>query len=302
MTAAERSPATSETELPEIGLLNGRFCPLAEVRISPLDRGFIFGDGVYEVIPSYGGHFLLLDEHLDRLDASLSFTRIRNPHSRQDWRRLLRQLLSRNGDGDRSLYLQVTRGVAARDHLFPDTTPTVFGMCRPLPAPNADLLKQGARAVLRPDTRWQHCHAKTVSLIANVLLRQEAADAGAQEAILIRDGWVTEGTASNVFAVIAGAVVTPPRGGQLLHGITRDLVLRLCRDNGLQALEQPMPAADLGLAQELWLTSSTREILPVSVLDDRPVGDGRPGECWRTVSAAYGRFKQRIRDGWQPGR
>ncbi len=275
-----------------IAYLDGRFLPLDEARVSVLDRGFLLGDGVYEVIPVYGGRLFRLDDHLARLERSLAETRIPNPHDRPGWRRLLETLVTENGGGDRAVYLQVTRGVAARDHAFPaHVTPTVFAMSHPLPAPDPALAERGVAAVTLEDIRWLRCDIKTISLLGNVLLRQAAIDRGAQEAILVRDGEVTEGAASNVFVVHDGTLSTPPKGERLLPGITRDLVLELAAAEGLPCHQRPISEASLRQADEIWLTSSTKEILPVTRLDDAPVGDGRPGPLWRRLHARYQAFK-----------
>lgn len=281
----------------DIAYFNDRFMPLDQVAISPLDRGFIFGDGVYEVIPSYGGHFLGLERHLERLSSSLSFTRITDPLSRAEWRRMLGDLIARNGAGDWAVYLQITRGVAPRDHRFPDVAPTLFAMCKRIPDIDRGALDRGLSTILLEDSRWQHCHAKTTSLIANVLLRQQAQDAGTDEAILHRDGRITEGAASNVFVVIEDVVLTPPIGAELLPGITRALVIELCRELGIGVQETPISVSELRRAQEVWLTSSTRELVPVTRVDTATVGSGVPGPLWRRIHEAYQAVKARIRRG-----
>ena len=276
--------------------LNGEYLPAEEARVPVLDRGFIFGDGVYEVIPAYNGKLFRLDEHLQRLDDSLTATRITNPYSNTEWRTILETLLEKNGDGDQSVYLQVTRGIAVRDHGFPEKiTPTVFVMCTPLKPVDNQVRKQGVCAITLEDTRWKHCNIKAITLLPNILLRQEAVDAGCAEAILIRDGLVTEGAASNVFVIRDGRITTPPKGRQLLPGITRDLVVELANKHGLDCVEEDIPAATLTQADEIWLTSSTREILPVTRLDDQPVGDGRPGPVWAKMFAIYQDYKQALR-------
>ena len=278
--------------------LNGRFLPLEEACVPVLDRGFVFGDGVYEMIPAYGGRPFRLPQHLARLRRSLEAVRIPEPMDAAGWTDLLERLVAANGGGDQALYVQVTRGVARRDHAMPaGLAPTVFAMSSPLEPPSPGLLEEGVAAVTREDIRWRLCHVKSTSLLANVLLRQAALDAGAQEAILLRDGHLTEGAASNVFAVLAGAVHTPPKSEELLPGITRDLVLELAREAGLPVHEAPVSAARLEAAEEIWLSSSTRELLPVTRLDGRPVGGGRPGPLWRRVHAAYQALKQRHREG-----
>jgi len=272
--------------------LNGDFLPLEEACIPVLDRGFIFGDGVYEVIPVFGGRPFRCAEHLQRLANSLAAVRIPRPFEDAAWIALFERLIAENGDGDLSLYLQITRGPAARDHALPaNPTPTVFAMCTPLrPLPEA-VRAAGIAAITHDDIRWARCHIKATSLLPNVLLRQEALDAGAIEAILIRDGLATEGAASNLFAVIDGVLTTPPKGPRLLPGITRDLILELAHDNAIPAREADIPQTALGGASEIWVTSSTREILPVTRLDGAPVGDGRPGPVFHRMHALYQAYK-----------
>ena len=277
--------------------LNGHFLPAGEAKVSVLDRGFIFGDGVYEVIPVYGGRLFRLPHHLDRLDHSLEGIRLANPLSHQTWQGLLEQLIEANGGGDQSLYLQVTRGVAKRDHSFPpDTEPTVFAMSSPV-GPVPDTLREGISAVTVEDFRWKLCHIKAIALLPNILLRQQAVDAGATEAIMLRDGFVTEGAASNVFIVNNGVVLTPPKSNLLLPGITRDLVVELCRQNGVPCVEGAISEMQLREADEIWLTSSTKEIIPVTRLDEQPVGDGRHGEVWQRLIGLYQEYKQAFREG-----
>lgn len=277
--------------------LNGSFLPASEAKVSVLDRGFIFGDGIYEVIPVYGGRLFRLPHHLDRLDHSLQGIRLANPLNHASWQQLLEQLVELNGGGDQSLYLQITRGVAPRDHSFPrDATPTVFAMSQPVgPVPEA--LRHGIAAVTVEDFRWQLCHIKAIALLPNILLRQQATDAGAYEAIMLRDGFVTEGTASNVFIVNNGVVLTPPNSNLLLPGVTRDLVVELCRQNGVPCVEGAISEMQLRDADEIWLTSSSREIIPVTRLDDQPVGSLRPGAVWQRVIELYQQYKQAFREG-----
>lgn len=274
---------------PQTGIvyLNGAWLPLSAARVHPLDRGFIFGDGVYEVLPVYGRRFLGLESHLQRLDHSLRAVRIPNPHDVAGWRAILTGLCARAPDADQSVYLQVTRGVAPRDHAFPTVQPTVFCMSRPLVAPSEPALREGLGVVLREDFRWLRCDIKSTALQGAVLLRQEALDAGADEALLVRDGCVTEGAASNVFAVLDGAVVTPPRNHLLLAGITRDLVLEHARAAGCTVVERPLLRAELARASELWLCSSTKEVLAITRVDGVAVGEGRPGPVWAAVHARY---------------
>lgn len=278
--------------------LNGDYLPLEGARVSVLDRGFLFGDGVYEVVPAYHGRIFRLDEHLDRLHASLAAIRLDSPLTRPGWRGVLEALIRRNGGGDLSLYLQVTRGPGpGRDHAFPPAPlPTVFAMASRQSPPDPEWLRAGIAAVTVPDIRWQRCDIKAVTLLANVLLRQQALDAGAQEALLIRDGELTEGSASNVFIVRDGRLATPPKGPLLLPGITRDLVVELALRDGMACEERPVRADELFTADEVWTTSSTREVMAVTRIDGRIVGDGRPGAMWRRMRQLYDEFKASLAD------
>lgn len=278
--------------------LNGQFLPADQAQVSVLDRGFIFGEGVYEVIPVYGGHALKIEHHLQRLNDSLDGIRLANPLTKQQWRDMLAKLIDANNGGDLSVYIQVTRGAAPRDHVMPETTtPTVFAMATPLKPVPTHLFKEGAKAITSADIRWQYCHIKSTSLLANTLLRQQARDAGADEAILIRDGEVTEGAASSVFIVRDGVLLTPPKGNAILPGITRDIVLEVAQQAGIDCRERAFTEADLRTADEVWVTSSLREIVPVTTLDDAPVGDGKPGPLWQQVLRLYQDYKQQVRDG-----
>ena len=269
-----------------VAYLNGQFATRDELRVSVLDRGFLFGDGVYEVIPVYRGQFFRLAQHLARLERSLAAVRIANPWSPTEWCDLMADLVERNGGGSQKVYLQVTRGAAPRDHAFPvDTVPTVFVMSNPFEP--AETARAPFRAVTVADLRWQRCDIKTVALLPNVLARQQAVDKLADEAILVREGQVTEGAASNVFVVTAGRIVTPPEGPWLLAGITRELVVELARDAGLSCAEVPVSEEALKSADEVWLTSSTLELVPVVSVDGVRVGTGRPGPVWKRLRALY---------------
>ncbi len=282
----------------DIVYLNGELLPVTEAKISVLDRGFLFGDGVYEVIPVYGGRPFRLEHHLARLDQSLEGIRSANPMDHGQWRGILLDLIARNGDGDQSLYLQVTRGVAPkRDHAFPaEPRPTVFAMSSPLSEPDA-AARDGISAVTVDDIRWKHCNIKAITLLPNVLMRQHAIDAGAAEAILLRDGNATEGAASNLFIVRHGEVRTPPKSNLLLPGITRDLVVELCHANGIPCHEVDVTAAELRAADELWISSSTKEVAAVTRLDGALIGDGRPGPVWQRISRLYADYKRAFRAG-----
>lgn len=269
--------------------LDGKFLPLERARISVLDRGFLFGDGVYEVIPVYAGRLFRLNEHLDRLENSLRGVRIAPPLDRAEWARILDRLTDH--DADQSVYLQISRGVCeSRDHAIPaNSVPTVFAMASV--NPYSGIRTNGVRAITLNDNRWQLCQIKAITLLANVLARQEAVDKNCAEAILVRDGLVTEGAASNVFAYLDGSLLTPPKGKHLLPGITRDLVLELADRKGIKAQEAQLTVQQLRRSDEIWLTSSTREIVPVIELDDQPVGAGNIGEIWRTMNTAYQNYK-----------
>ena len=281
----------------QIVFLNDTYLPLSEAKISVLDRGFIFGDGVYEVIPAYGGHLFRFKEHMRRLQDSLDAIRLDNPYSDAKWQNVLGTLLSATNNSDQSIYMQLTRGVAPRDHGFPAAVPaTVFAMANPLPVANSELLQHGIAAVSLPDSRWQHCNVKSIALLANILLRQQAMDEHAIEAILIRDGLVTEGAASNVFIVSKGVIKTPQKDHHLLPGITRDLVVELARDNQMACEETSLSEDELLAADEIWLTSSTKEIMPVTTLNHQAVNDGQPGPVWKKMYTLFQAYKDVLRN------
>jgi D-alanine transaminase len=275
--------------------LNGAFIPHESARISVFDRGFIFGDGVYEVLPVIDGAMLRVEQHLDRLERSLAGTGIQNPYPRARWRAILQELVACNGGGDLTVYLQVTRGTAALEtirDLVPAAplAPTVLVAA----APRRRLLPEPISVVTLPDNRWQRCDLKVTSLLPNILLRREALARGARDAILIRDGLVSEATAANVFAVIDGEIRTPAKSHLLLHGVTRDLLIELLNANDLPVRECDVTHADLRWASEIWLTGSVRETSPVVSLDGAPVGNGEPGPIWRRVHAVYGRYRDSL--------
>ena len=279
--------------------LNGEFLPLSETRISVMDRGFLFGDGVYEVIPVYGGRLFRLEHHLKRLQNSLDAIRIRNPLDTAGWLSMLTELVERNAGHDQAVYLQVTRGVAEkRDHAFPDVVrPTLFAMSTPM-AESVDIdAIPGVTAITLEDIRWDLCNVKAITLLPNVLLRQRAIDGGGTEAILIKDGRAIEGAASNVFIVSNGQLITPPNGPSLLPGITRDLIIELAVKNAIPFREADITEAQLFGAEEIWLTSSTREISPVVRLNDQAISAGKPGPLWRRMISLYQDYKQAIRKG-----
>lgn len=277
--------------------LNGEFVRPELAMISPLDRGFIFGDGVYEVIPVFGGRLFRLPHHLQRLRNSLAAIDVVVPLSSEQWRQVLQRLVDEAGGGDQSLYLQVTRGVAPRNHAFPENTkPTVFAYTqRKVFAPKS-AQQSGAAVITAADIRWLRCDIKCTSLLAAVMLREQAERAGAIEAILIRDGLVTEGAASNIFLVRDGVLITPPKGLFILSGITRDLVLELAREHDIPAQERNVEEGELLQAQEVWITSSTNEIKPVASINGVAVTD-TPGPLYRQMYDLYERYKQAVREG-----
>ncbi len=270
--------------------LNGQYLPLNEAKISVLDRGFLFGDGIYEVIPSYSGHLFHFSEHMERLENSLSSIRLVNPYDRAQWLEILTPLLDTSRD--QSIYLQITRGVdSKRDHTFPEkTSPTVFVMCSNI-VPFAKL-DSGVKAISVDDSRWELCNVKATTLLANILLRQQAVEKGCAEAILVKDGYVTEGTASNIFAVIDGILITPPQGHEILPGITRNVILDIAKKNNIPYSEDIISLDALQTASEIWLTSSTREIIPVVQLDNEIIADGKPGPLWQTMNRLFQAYKR----------
>ena len=281
----------------QIVYLNGEYVPLAEAKIPVLDRGFIFGDGVYEVIPAYGRTLFRLREHLARLEHSLRAIRIANPHDTAAWSTLLQSVVARNPWDDQSVYLQVTRGVAPRTQEFPkgDVRPTVFIMASPLKMPTAEQRTNGVAVVTRDDYRWRRCDIKSVSLLANCLLRQEAEDAGAVETILVRDGNVKEASTCNVFLVKNGVILNPPKDNLILHGITFDLALELAREAGLPLETREVKRAELLDADEVWLSSSAREVLPVTTVDGKRIGNGKPGPVYARMFQLFQDYKARAR-------
>ncbi|MEE9342337.1 MAG: aminotransferase class IV [Gammaproteobacteria bacterium] len=268
-----------------------------------MDRGFLFGDGVYEVIPVYGGKLFRIHQHLKRLQNSLNSIHINNPHASNSWIALFEKLLINNvcdqPDQDYAIYLQVTRGAASkRDHRFPDNlTPTVFANCSVIPRSNPELSAQGTNAITVTDTRWSRCDIKAITLLPNVLLRHEAIQAGVDEAILIRDGNAVEGSASNLFIVRNNTIITQPTGRQLLPGITRDLVIELAHKHQLPCKEINITESDLFSADEVWITSSTREIMAVTVIDGKTIGQGKPGQVCQQMKLYYQEYKALVRAG-----
>ena len=279
----------------EIVYLNGEFMPLEDARIPVLDRGFIFGDGIYEVIPVYSRNPFRLPEHLARFERSHEAIRIPNPLNDEAWTRLVHDLIERNDGEDQSIYLQVTRGVAKRDHAFPkNVKPTVFGMSSLLSTPPAEVVDRGIHAITTVDFRWLKCDVKSTSLLGNCLLRQAAADADAIEVVMFRDGFLTEGSSSNVFIVKNGVILATPKNNLVLPGITYDVVIELAKAHGLPLEVRPISEAEVRDADEIWVTSSTKEVLAVTSLNESAVKTGKPGPVFRRMHELYQDFKRTI--------
>src|SRR5207248_1719623 len=265
--------------------LNGDYLPLTEARISPLDRGFLYADGVYELMPVYGGRGFRFPAHAERLTRSLAGIRMADPHTREEWRAILAGLTERNGGGDMYVYWQVTRGAEkGRNHApLPDIPRTVFAFCAPLPVTPPSVLERGVACITTNDTRWARCDIKSVSLLANVLLRQLSIDANAAETILLRDGDMMEASSSAVHVVIGGEIRTPPRSKKTLPGTTRQLMEEMATRAGIPFRSTRVTESELRDATEIWISAATREIQPVTTLDGRQIGTGKPGPLWRRV-------------------
>jgi D-alanine transaminase len=277
--------------------LNGAYLPIEEAKVSVLDRGFIFGDGVYEVIPVYSRRAFRLAEHLKRLQNSLDGIRLANPHSDSEWTHILEEIINRNAPDDQYLYLHVTRGVAKRDHAFPNppVPATVFVMSNPLSTPSAAQLQNGVSAITAPDNRWLRCDIKAISLLPNVLLRQAAIDAGCAETIMIRDDeFMTEGSASNIFVAKNGTLLAPPKDNLMLPGITYDVVLELAAANAIPHQVRKVMKEELFSADELLLSSSTKELLAITHLDGKAIGTGKPGTMFAQLYKLYQNFKRDV--------
>lgn len=273
--------------------LNGKFLPIEQAYIPVLDRGFIFGDGVYEVIPVYSRKAFRLEHHLARLQDSLNGIRLSNPHTNDQWCQLITQLIDYHDSDDQYIYLHITRGVAKRDHAFPvNIPPTIFMMSNALLTPPKELLQKGVLAITAEDNRWGRCDIKAISLLPNVLLRQMAVDAGATETILLRDGFLTEGAASNIFIVKESRLLAPPKSHLMLPGITYDVVLELVENHALPYDVRPVAEQELRSANEILLTSSTKEIMPIVSLDGKLIGDGRPGPFFHKLNQLYQHYKE----------
>ncbi len=277
--------------------LNGQYLPEGEAFISPADRGFVFADGVYEVIHAYDGFLFCNDLHANRLARSMSELRI-EPPADFDMAAIAAELIRANGlqSGEATVYIQVTRGAAPRGHAFPasGTQPTVYGFAKPFESP-AELRKIGCKAVTAPDERWLRCDIKSVSLLPNVMAKQNAVDAGAYETVLVREGNVTEGSSSNFAAIFDNEWVTAPLGNLILPGITREIVLKLCEKLSIRVAENFIPSDSLGGAEEAMILSSTMEVMPVTEIDGKSVGNGTPGPHTRRIQEAFQQWIQQDR-------
>jgi D-alanine transaminase len=279
--------------------LNGEYGSLRDAKVSVLDRGFIFGDGVYEIIPAYGAKLFRFNEHMARLSRSLSKLRIANPLTSEQWLERSRRLaaaLMQQGAPDQLVYIQVTRGVALRDHVMPtDIEPTVFMMASAMKPPSAEQRHKGVACVTARDFRWERGDIKSISLLGNVLARQISADHGALETVMFRDGFLTEASGSNVWVVHEGAVLGPPKSEHVLEGIRYELIRELCEECGIAFNLRPIPEADVLSADELLISSATKEVLPVTTLDAEAVGHGalrgKPGPVYARLYEAYQRAK-----------
>jgi D-alanine transaminase len=281
--------------MPDIGFLNGRFMPLAQALVSVEDRGFQFGDGVYEVVRTYHGVPFQLDAHLARLERSAKAIGLAMPYQAKDWRGFVAEGLKQGGYEDSKVYIQVTRGVAPRDHVFPAAAiPTVVMTVRTMRPLDAALRATGVGVITMEDPRWGRCDIKSVNLLPNVMAKQRAKEAGAFEAIFVHDGRVTEGAVSNVMVVRNGRLFTAPEGPRILSGVTRAVVLTLARKEGLAVEERSVSLEDLQTADEVLLTGTTVEVLPVVRVDGKPIGAGQPGPVTQRL---YARFTETIGQG-----
>jgi D-alanine transaminase len=269
--------------------LNGVFTPLSSAKISVLDRGFIFGDGIYEVVPVYRGKPFRMRQHLDRLDRSLSKLRIRQPRTREQWETLVADLIARSTDQNCMVYIQVTRGVAKRDHAFPqpEVEPTVFAMVAPMALPTQAAREVGLRAISIPDERWLHCDIKSVSLLGNVLAKQAALDAGVDEVVQFRGDNLTEGASCNIWIARQGRLLAPPKGNLILEGIRYGLLEELAKEAGIPFEMRVVTRQEVVTADEIMMSSATREVLPIVELDGKSVGNGKPGPVYQALRQAY---------------
>jgi D-alanine transaminase len=277
--------------------LNGEYQPLDQARISPLDRGFLFADSVYEVLPVYAGRPYRFLEHCERLERSLREIRIAAPHSHREWLVIVNELIARNRLQTCYVYVQVSRGMEfGRNHAFPiNGKPTVFVMSSPLPELTDAMATQGASAITVEDFRWGRCDIKSTMLLANVLMKQAATEAGANEAIIVSNGEVLEGSSTSVFAIVDDVLVTPPNSRRILPGTTRDAVLDLARGK-LTTVIRPLSVAETLRASEVWIAAATRDVLPVTSIDGKAIGSGKPGPRWRQMMEWFASDRQRLID------
>ena len=281
--------------------LNGQYLPLSEARISPLDRGFLFADGVYEVIPVYNRVPFRGDEHLVRFQKSFDGIGLANPYSMDEWREIIANVIAKADFEDQAVYMQVTRGAdVKRDAAFPkaDVKPTVFVFTAPMVKPSAEARANGVAVVSAPDIRWTRCNFKTVSLLPNAMTRQISASVGATETVMFRDGFLTEGSASNIFVVKNGVILAVPQDNRILAGITYDVVIELAKKHGARYEVRMITENEVRNADELWVTSSTKEVLPITTLDGKPVGHGagagKPGPVTQQMHAWYVAFRDEV--------
>lgn len=275
--------------------LNGQYLPLEQASVSVLDRGFMLGDGAYELIPVFSRQPFRLVEHLRRLQHTLDGIRLPNPLRDEEWTALITRMIGLQAANDQSVYVQITRGVAPRDHAFPkNTSPTVLVISNPMNPPDPAHMEHGICAVSAADIRWGRCDLKTLNLLPNVLAKQKAVEAGCVECILFRNGVLTEGAASNIFVVKNGVILAPVKDHRVLPGITYDLVLELAVANNLRFEVRDIAEAEVRAADELWLTSSGREVQAIVRLDEAAVGSGEPGSLYRRMIDLYQAYKRAI--------
>jgi D-alanine transaminase len=276
--------------------LNGKYLPIDEARISPFDRGFLYSDGAYELMPIYGGRPFRFGAHAQRMTRSLAEIRMEDPHTREEWHEIIAKLIAPNGTADQYVYWQVTRGAErGRNHApLPNVPRTVFAFAAPFPVASAAALENGVAAVTAQDTRWARCDIKSVSLLANVLLRQLAVDANASETILLRDGELMEASSSAVHVVIKGEIRSPPNSRKILPGTTRGVIEELSDRAGIPHRAMRVTESELRNAEEIWLTAAVREMSSVTTLDGKPVGTGKVGPCYRRIRDAFERYKAEL--------
>ena len=275
--------------------LNGEFQKLRDARVSPLDRAFLFGDSVYEVLPVFAGRMFRFREHFDRLARSLKEIGMPVPHTHEQWLGILNDLIARNGGGNMYVYVQVTRGMEyGRNHAFPaQIVPGIFAMAAPLPPLSDEIRANGVSAITVEDFRWGRCDIKSTALLANVLMKQRAAEAGTQEAIIVRDGDVMEGSSTSIFVVKDGKIATPPNSNRILPGTTREVALELA-GGAMSVTIRRISVDELRAADEVWISAATRDVLPVTRIDGRPVGTGKPGPLWQRMNESFDALRTRL--------